>query len=52
VDGGIDGETAPRAAEAGAEIFVAGVSVFQHPGGITRGVHAIQSALQALPVQE
>src|SRR3972149_4289108 len=44
VGGGIDRETAPRAAEAGAEIFVAGVSVFQHPMGITQGVHAIQSA--------
>jgi ribulose-phosphate 3-epimerase len=52
VDGGIDGETAPQAAEAGAEIFVAGVSIFQHPGGIARGVHAIRSALRALPVQE
>jgi ribulose-phosphate 3-epimerase len=52
VDGGIDARTAPLAAEAGAEVFVAGVSVFHHPEGITQGVRAIRSALEAVPVQE
>jgi ribulose-phosphate 3-epimerase len=52
VDGGIDSRTAPLAAEAGAEVFVAGVSVFHHPDGITQGVRAIRGALQALPVEE
>jgi ribulose-phosphate 3-epimerase len=50
VDGGIDSRTAPQAAEAGAEVFVAGVSVFGHPQGISAGVRAIRSALQAVPV--
>jgi ribulose-phosphate 3-epimerase len=31
VDGGIDAETAPRAAEAGANVFVAGSAIFGHP---------------------
>jgi ribulose-phosphate 3-epimerase len=31
VDGGIDAETAPRAAEAGANVFVAGSAIFSHP---------------------
>jgi ribulose-phosphate 3-epimerase len=29
MDGGIDGETAPRCARAGAKVFVAGTSVFE-----------------------
>ena len=30
VDGGIDVDTAPRAAEAGANVFVAGSAIFGH----------------------
>jgi ribulose-phosphate 3-epimerase len=52
VDGGIDARTAPLAAGAGAEVFVAGVSVFHHPQGITQGVGAIRAALEAVAVQE
>ena len=46
VDGGIDEHTAPSAAAAGADVFVAGTAIFKHPGGITAGVHAIKTSLE------
>jgi ribulose-phosphate 3-epimerase len=45
VDGGINAETAPLAAEAGADVFVAASSVFHHPQGIKAGVAALRSSL-------
>lgn len=50
VDGGVDADTAAQAARAGADAFVAGHSVFHHPGGITQGILAIRTALEAVPV--
>ena len=49
VDGGIDAETAPKAARAGADVFVAASAIFQHPQGIEAGIrHLRQSLSQAL----
>jgi ribulose-phosphate 3-epimerase len=45
VDGGINPETAPLAAEAGADVFVAASSVFHHPEGIAAGVTALRKSL-------
>lgn len=46
VDGGITAQTAPLAAEAGAEVFVAASSIFDHPKGIKAGVAALRESLQ------
>jgi len=46
VDGGINPDNAPRAAEAGAEIFVASKAVFQHPEGARSGVQTLRQSLQ------
>ena len=45
VDGGITAQTAPLAAEAGANVFVAASAIFDHPKGIKAGVAALRSAL-------
>jgi ribulose-phosphate 3-epimerase len=45
VDGGIDAQTAPWALEAGANVFVAGSSIFRAEGGPTQGLHVLESAL-------
>lgn len=45
VDGGINEETAPTAVQAGANILVAGTSVFQHPAGIPSGIHSLRASL-------
>jgi ribulose-phosphate 3-epimerase len=45
VDGGINPQTAPWASEAGAEVFVAGSAIFEHPEGIAAGVRALRHAL-------
>ena len=47
VDGGIDASTILRAYEAGARVFVAGTSVFGHPGGIAEGVRRLRAVLNA-----
>jgi len=47
VDGGIDAQTAPLAAQAGAEVFVAASAIFGHPEGIAVGIGAIRSSLEA-----
>ena len=44
VDGGIDASTILRAYEAGARVFVAGTSVFGHPGGVAEGVRSLRAA--------
>jgi ribulose-phosphate 3-epimerase len=49
VDGGINETTAPRAARAGAEVFVAGQAVFGHPQGIEAGLRALRTSLQTAP---
>ena len=41
VDGGIDAETAPLAAEAGANVFVAGSSVFGDKAGVTSAMERL-----------
>jgi ribulose-phosphate 3-epimerase len=45
VDGGVNPETAPSAAEAGANVFVAASAIFQHPEGIAAGVQDLQKAV-------
>jgi ribulose-phosphate 3-epimerase len=46
VDGGINETTAPQAAAAGADVFVAGHAVFEHPEGIEAGLRALRHSLQ------
>jgi ribulose-phosphate 3-epimerase len=41
VDGGVDEKTAPLAVAAGANLLVAGTSVFAHPGGPGAGVRSL-----------
>jgi ribulose-phosphate 3-epimerase len=43
VDGGISKSTVPLVIEAGAQIFVAGNAIFNHPDGISSGIQAIKS---------
>jgi len=45
VDGGIDASTILRAYEAGARVFVAGTSIFGHPGGVAEGVRSLRAVL-------
>jgi ribulose-phosphate 3-epimerase len=45
VDGGIDASTARLAFEAGANVFVAGTSVFGDPGGPAIGMRCLAEAL-------
>lgn len=49
VDGGIDAATAPLAAGAGAEVFVAATAVFGHKDGIGAGMLALRTALSLAP---
>ena len=44
VDGGITAETARVVTEAGANVLVAGTSVFHHPSGVTAGIEALRRA--------
>ncbi len=46
VDGGIDPQTAGRVAAAGANVLVAGTSIFQAPEGIEAAIKAIREAAQ------
>jgi ribulose-phosphate 3-epimerase len=43
VDGGISESTVPLVIEAGAQIFVAGNAIFNHPDGILSGIQAIKA---------
>ena len=45
VDGGVDVHTAPLVLSAGANVLVAGTSVFRFKGGIAAGIEAIRRAL-------
>lgn len=49
VDGGISSATVPLAASAGADVFVAGNSIFSHPDGIAAGIEEIRTALLHAP---
>ena len=44
VDGGIDAETARLVVEAGANLLVAGSSVYGHKGGVAAGIAALREA--------
>jgi ribulose-phosphate 3-epimerase len=48
VDGGVDAESIGLCAEAGADCFVAGSSVYGHPEGVNAGVAALRGALAHL----
>ncbi|MDT8389096.1 MAG: ribulose-phosphate 3-epimerase [Lentisphaeria bacterium] len=43
VDGGIDAETAPLVAAAGADVLVAGTSVFRNPNGVAAAMAALRN---------
>lgn len=45
VDGGIDAHTTPQVLEAGANVLIAGNSIFAFNGGIASGIQAIQQAI-------
>ncbi len=45
VDGGISEQTLPKVQRAGADAFVAGSAVFNHPQGIAAGVQTLKSAI-------
>ncbi|HEY8093844.1 MAG TPA: ribulose-phosphate 3-epimerase [Acidimicrobiales bacterium] len=47
VDGGISAETVAGAAGAGANVFVAGSALYQHPGGLTAAVTELRAAAEA-----
>jgi len=49
VDGGIDAQTAPRVAEAGANVLVAGTAVFGYPQGPRAGIEAITASVTSGP---
>jgi ribulose-phosphate 3-epimerase len=51
VDGGISAETAPIAARAGAEVFVAASAVFKHPEGTAAGIRAMREALRTTTIE-
>lgn len=45
VDGGVDTESASSAVQAGADILIAGSSIFRHPDGIAAGIATLYEAL-------
>jgi ribulose-phosphate 3-epimerase len=45
VDGGIEADTLPKVIEAGAQVFVAGNAIFNHPDGIAGGIQALVNCL-------
>ncbi len=52
VDGGVDAETILLCAEAGADSFVAGSSVYGHPRGVGAGIAALRHALSTLGTRQ
>lgn len=46
VDGGISPDNARAVVEHGANVLVAGTSIFRHPGGAQGGVHALREAAE------
>lgn len=51
VDGGIKPETAPESVRSGANVLVAGSSVFSYPDGVAAGVESIQQAIKGVPLR-
>ena len=47
VDGGVNADTAPLVADAGAQVVVAGSAVFDHPDGIEAAVRLLRERLGA-----
>ena len=47
VDGGIDAVTAPEAVRAGAEVLVAGTSIFRDPRGVAVALDHLRASAQA-----
>lgn len=45
VDGGISADTAPEVVKAGANVLVAGSSVFGHPEGLAAGIQALRKSV-------
>jgi len=45
VDGGISVSTLPQVIEAGANIFIAGNSIFKHPDGIQTGIQSLRNLI-------
>lgn len=45
VDGGIDAQTAPQVIAQGANVLVAGTSIFRAPGGVASGMQALRKAV-------
>ncbi len=43
IDGGMNTDTLPRALKAGANAFVAAHAIFDHPEGITAGIHTLRA---------
>lgn len=43
VDGGVDEETAPLAAEAGADVFVTGSSIFGNKAGVAAAMGTLRT---------
>ena len=48
VDGGVSETTLPALIAAGADTFVAGSAIFNHPNGIAAGIAALRSAVRIL----
>jgi ribulose-phosphate 3-epimerase len=48
VDGGIEAHTAPQAVQAGANVLVAGSSIFRHPGGVAAGMAALRASVPGM----
>ncbi|MDQ7025117.1 MAG: ribulose-phosphate 3-epimerase [Anaerolineae bacterium] len=46
VDGGINVETANDAVQAGANILIAGTTIFRHPNGVQAGIDALRNSLE------
>ena len=45
VDGGINAETAPRVAQAGAQVLVAGNAIFKHTSGIAQAMQELRASV-------
>ena len=50
VDGGIDSSTAPQAVRAGAEILVAGSSIFNQSGTVAENIQALRKSIELAEV--
>ena len=48
VDGGVDEETAPRLVAAGAQVLVAGTSIFQAPDGVQNAIARLRASVREL----